>query len=321
MGNRLLLKSFISLKGLMNNRISISGLLLVVLPLIACSIQTAQIPTVTRKQNQPLIISIIPDSDPQKQQRQSQKLVAYLEAELGIPVEYQSIPNQAAAVTAFKLGDLELVWLDGLTGVQARLQVPGATAIAQRDIDEQFHSLFIAHKSSGLTPFNHISELEKLKGKTFIFCSESSLDGRLMPQYFLQKAGVTLEDFKAKPGFSENPDYTIQQVETGAYEVGAVNEKVWQEKVDTNAVNLEEVYVIWRTPAYSNYHWLLHPKVQHKYGENLVQKLQQAFLNLDPSLPEEKEILDLFNAGRFMITDNKNYTAIEEISREIDQIK
>jgi phosphonate transport system substrate-binding protein len=308
----------------MKNRILISGLLGIGLLLTTCSTpiaQTAQNIKIIKQQHEALIIGIVPDFDPQKQQRQSKKLVAYLESELEIPVQYRTIPNPGAAVTSFAMGDLELAWLDGLSGVKVRSKVRGATAIIQREIDEQFHSLFIAHKSSGLLPFNHISELEKLQGKTIIFSGQYSISGRLMPQYFLQQAGITLEDFRKTPRFSVTPEYAIQKVETGAYEVGAVNEAVWQQQVDTNAVNLEEVYVIWRTPAYSNYHWVIHPKIQEKYGEGFVQKVQQAFLNLDPSIPSEKEILDLFDTERFILTNNKNYIPIEEISKEIDLIQ
>jgi phosphonate transport system substrate-binding protein len=308
----------------MINRIVISGFLWIGLLLTACSTPTAQTTLSseeTQHQNPPLVIAIVPDADPKKQQRQSEKLVTYLETELEIPVEFRLIPNSNAAITAFKQAEIELVWLDGLSGVKARSKIQGAKAIVQRDIDEQFHSLFIAHQSSGLLPLNELSELEKLRGKTIVFAGRYSISGRIMPQYFLQQAGVTLEDFAGQPNFSATPDYTIQQVENGVYDVGVVNETLWQQKVDTNTINLDQVYVIWRTPAYSNYHWVIHPNIQQKYGQEMTQKIQQAFFNLDPSTPNEKEILDLFDTGRFIPTTNQNYNAIEEISKQLNLIQ
>ena len=103
--------------------------------------------------------------------------------------------DYAAAVTAFKVGDLDLVWFGGLTGVQARLQVPGAQAIVQRDIDESFHSIFIANTASGLEPIDDISGLKSLMGKTFTFGSESSTSGRLMPQFFFKRSGCRADRF------------------------------------------------------------------------------------------------------------------------------
>lgn len=269
----------------------------------------------------PLVASAIPDQDPEKVQRLYDKLTTYLEGELGVPVEYQPVTDYAAAVTAFKVGDLDLVWFGGLTGVQARLQVDGAQAIAQRDIDEQFKSVFIANTRSGIAPFEDISGLAALKERTFTFGSESSTSGRLMPQYFLQQAGVTLEDFQGEVGFSGNHDATIKLVEAGTYEVGALNSQVWEQRLAEGAVDESKVQVIWWTPPYYDYHWVVRPDVEERYGEGFTAKLQTALTSLDPSVPEEKEILDLFGAGKFIPTENANYDQIEAIGRQIGKIQ
>lgn len=294
---------------------------MLLLPLTACSPKTAENSTNRGSETKTLTMGAIPDQDPQKLQRQYEKLAAYLEKELGVPVQYKPVTDYSAAVTAFKVGDLELVWFGGLTGVQARLQVPGSDAIAQRESDEQFHSLFIANKKSKIKPIKDLSSLKELKDHTFTFGSESSTSGRLMPQYFLKQAGVKLEDFKGQPGFSGDHDKTIKLVEAGTYEVGAVNEKVWEKRVKEKEVNLNNVEVIWRTPSYYDYHWVIHPDVKKNYGEDFVKKVQNAFLKLDPTVPEQKEILDLFEAKKFIPTQNSNYAQIEEIGREIGKIK
>ncbi|MGB3694626.1 MAG: putative selenate ABC transporter substrate-binding protein [Spirulinaceae cyanobacterium] len=290
--------------------------LLLILPLSACSSNNS-----TEGEIQPLVVGGIPDQDPDKLQRQYNKLAEYLEAKLDVPVEYKPVTDYTAAVTAFKVGDLDLVWFGGLTGVQSRLQVPGAKAIAQRDVDEEFHSLFIANTEANVEKFEDISELSKLKNKTFTFGSESSTSGRLMPQYFLKQASVKLEDFKGEVGFSGDHDKTIKLVEAGTYQVGAVNEQVWEDRVEAGEVDTSKVKVIWRTPAYYDYHWVINPEVEEEYGEDFSQKVQAAFLDLDPNVPEEKEILDLFSAGKFITTNNANYKNIEQVGREIGKIK
>lgn len=300
----------------------LSGLLLLLLPLAACSPQTTGTSdTADTREAKTLSMGAIPDQDPQKLQRQYDKLATYLEKELGVPVKYKPVTDYSAAVTAFKVEDLELVWFGGLTGVQARLQVPGAEAIAQRDVDEQFHSLFIANKKSGLKPFKDISGLKQLKGHTFTFGSESSTSGRLMPQYFLQQAGLKLEDFKGQAGFSGDHDKTIKLVEAGTYEVGAVNEKVWEKRAKAKEVDLNKVEVLWRTPSYYDYHWVIHPSVKNKYGDDFVKKVQNAFFKLDPKVPEHQEILDLLEANKFIPTQNSNYGQIEAVGRGIGKIK
>ncbi|PZD70302.1 Phosphate-import protein PhnD [Acaryochloris thomasi RCC1774] len=269
----------------------------------------------------PLAIGAIPDQDPEKIQRLSEKLTAYLESELNVPVQYQPVTDYAAAVTAFKVGDLDLVWFGGLTGVQARLQVTGAQAIAQRDIDEQFTSVFITNANSGVQPFEEVSGLTALKGHTLTFGSESSTSGRLMPQYFMQQAGVALEEVKGEVGFSGNHDATIKLVEAGTFEVGALNSQVWDSRLTEGSVDEAKVQVIWRTPPYYDYHWVASPAVEERYGTGFTKKLQGALTRLDTSVPEEKEILDLFGAVKFIPTENQNYAQIEKIGRQIGKIK
>lgn len=306
-------------------RLLLPLLLSALMPLVACAPTSApsatNAPPEGATTTQPLVTGAIPDQDPEKLQRLYTKLSDYLSAELGIEVDYKPVTDYTAAVTAFKVGDLDLVWFGGLTGVQARLQVPGAEAIAQRDIDAEFHSVFIANTASGIQPFSDLSGLQTLKNHTFTFGSESSTSGRLMPQYFLQQAGVTLADFKGEVGFSQNHDATIKLVEAGTFEVGVLNEQVWQKRTEAGEVDLSKVTVIWRTPAYYDYHWVINPAVDERYGEGFTEKVQAALLKLDPAVPEHKEILDLFGATRFIETENANYSQIEAVGREIGKIQ
>lgn len=296
------------------------GVVLLCVSLAACAPSTNN-GVQPNTQVKPLTTGAIPDQDPEKLQRLYDKLAKYLEAELQVPVVYKPVTDYTATVTAFKVGDLDLVWFGGLTGVQARLQVPGAEAIAQRDIDAQFHSVFIANQKSGIAPIKDLSGLAMLKGRTFTFGSESSTSGRVMPQYFLQQAGVKLEDFKGQVGFSKNHDATLQLVQSGSYEVGVLNEKVWLSRVKEGKVDTRKVAVIWRSPAYFDYHWVINPSVKERYGADFTQKVQAALLKLDPKVPEQKEILELFTASKFVPTQNSNYAQIEQVGRAIGKIK
>src|SRR5687767_13383522 len=123
----------------MNSKIT-AWLLILVSVLAACAPAAVSTTSTTPR---PLVISAIPDQDPEKLQRLYSTVAEYLSQELGVPVIYKPLTDYTASVTAFKVGDLDLVWYGGLTGVQARLQVEGAEAILQRDIDEKFHSVFI----------------------------------------------------------------------------------------------------------------------------------------------------------------------------------
>ncbi|WP_370455633.1 putative selenate ABC transporter substrate-binding protein [Synechococcus sp. RSCCF101] len=274
-------------------------------------------------QGQLLRIGAIPDQNPEKLNRLYKLLADHLSRSLGgVPVRYVPVSDYTAAVSAFRTGQLDLVWFGGLTGVQARLQRPGARVLAQRDIDKDFRSVFIANSGSGLTPLSSQKDLTRLKGKRFTFGSESSTSGRLMPQHFLAQAGVTLKDFAGgAPGFSGSHDATLALVQSGAYQAGVLNEQVWLSNVRAGKVDADKVSVIWRTPGYPDYHWVAQPGLDKRFGDGFTVNLKEAILELDGSSSGERRILELFGAERFIPARAAEYRPIETVGREIGKIR
>ncbi|NDG23508.1 MAG: putative selenate ABC transporter substrate-binding protein [Synechococcaceae bacterium WBB_10_009] len=269
-----------------------------------------------------LRISAIPDQNPEKLNRLYGLVAGELSRQLSVPVKYVPMTDYAAAVTAFRTGDLDLVWFGGLTGVQARLQKPSARVLAQRDIDVSFRSIFIANTRSGLQPVRTIDGLRELRGRRFTFGSENSTSGRLMPQYFLAQAGVKPSQFAGgAPGFSGSHDATIALVQSGAYEAGAVNEQVWRASLHNGKASRAKVMAIWTSPGYPDYHWIAQGNLDARYGQGFTAKLQKAILSWRPSDPEQKVILGLFGAQQFIKATPGEYKRIEQVGREIGKIR
>ncbi|MBA3801217.1 MAG: putative selenate ABC transporter substrate-binding protein, partial [Geodermatophilaceae bacterium] len=233
-----------------------------------------------------------------------------------LKVAYRPVTDYTAVVRAFEVGDIHLAWMGGLTGVQARARVPGATAIAQRDIDADFHSLFIATQASGLKPFDDATGLTDLAGHTLTFGSETSTSGRLMPQYFMEQGGFDQADLQGSPGFSGSHDATIEAVASGSFEVGAVNEQVWDAAKEAGEVDLGSVVVLWRTPGYADYHWLARPDLDKVFGNGTTTKVTDFLFGLDAADKADAKILALFGAKSFITTENSNYDQIEAVAKE-----
>ena len=269
-----------------------------------------------------LQIGAIPDQNPEKLNRLYGTLSEELSEKLDVPVRYGPVSNYAAAVSAFRTGSLDLVWFGGLTGVQARLQTPGARVLAQRDIDAEFTSVFIANGASGLRPFTSADQLVELKGRRLAFGSESSTSGRLMPQFFMGENGVKPEDLAGGgPGFSGSHDATIAVVQSGAYEVGALNEQVWRSNVADGRVDPDKVSVIWRTPPYVDYHWVVRPGLDDRFGAGFTNQLQTALLDLSAETENGAAILELFGAERFIPAKDEDYVMIETVGRQLGKIR
>lgn len=268
-----------------------------------------------------LKISAIPDQDPAKLAAINGTMATYLAAKLGRKVEYVPVADYAASVSLFKTGDLDMVFFGGLTGVQARLQAPGATLLAQRDIDDAFQSIFITNTSTGVKPITDVKGLTALKGKRFTFGSESSTSGRLMPEYFLDQAGMSSDkDFSGPPGYSGSHDKTVDLVTSGTYEAGALNLQVWKTRLAAGTIDLTKVGEVFTTPTYRDYHWMAGPKTNARFGAGFTDQVKAALLALDANDAEQAKLLTLYGARKFVSTEAANYTQIESISRKLKLI-
>ena len=258
-----------------------------------------------------LRVSAIPDESPTELLRKFTPLGKYLEQKTGMKVEWTPVNDYPAVVEALAAKKIDLAWLGGVTFVQAHLRAGDVVPIVQRAEDAKFTSKFIANGASG------VNGLADLKGKNFAFGSPSSTSGHLMPRYYLQQAKLNPEkDFK-RVAFSGAHDATAAWVETGRVEAGALNASVWDKLVESKKVDTTKVKVIYTTPPYFDYNWT----VRGGLSPALVKKLTDAFLALDPAKPEDKAILDLQRASRFIPTSVENYKTIEAVGREVGILK
>jgi len=279
---------------------------------------TGGLPTSATASTRTLRISAIPDQDPAKLATINGTMAAYLSGKLGVKVEFVPVTDYAASVSLFKTGDLDMVFFGGLTGVQARLQTPGAILIAQRDIDDAFRSVFIANVGASIPPISEVMQLTALKGKRFTFGSESSTSGRLMPEYFLDQAGVTsAKDFSGPPGYSGSHDKTIDLVTAGSYDAGALNLQVWKTRKEKGTVDLTKVTEVFTTPSYHDYHWIAGPGTNSRFGSGFTDRITAALVGLDVNDVEQAKILTLYGAKKFIPTNADNYTEIEQIGRKL----
>lgn len=292
----------------------------------ACASGTAATATIApapaaKPAERSLKIGAIPDVVPEKLQQINGAFATYLSSVLGVKVDYVPVNDYAAAVSLFRAGDLDLVWFGGLTGVQARLQTPGAQVLVQRDIDVDFHSVFIANTSKAVAPVTDIGGLKALKGLRFTFGSESSTSGRMMPEFYLSEALIDpTKDFAGPAGFSGSHDKTIDLVQAGTYEAGALNEQVWKKRKEAGTVDLTKVTEVFRSPGYHDYHWIAGPALDKQFGAGFTNKINAELLDA-PNSPKGLEGLTLLGAKTFVPGSAGDYADIEKIGRKLGLIK
>ncbi len=253
----------------------------------------------------------IPDQDETQLKKRFSLLANYLSKELDMDVKFIPVKSYSASIAAFRNNQVQLAWFGGLSGVKARLAVPGSVAIAQGVEDPNFHSFIIANTNTGIERSKNIPE--DIAGRTFTFGSKGSTSGRLMPEFFItERFGKAPNKVFDKVGYSGNHSKTIALVQSGAYEVGATNYKVWKRELKAGKIDPSKVKIVYQTPGYPDYNFTARGDLDKQFGKGFTKKLQKAILNI-----EDKDILNAFPRKGFISAQNSDFQPILDTARKV----
>jgi phosphonate transport system substrate-binding protein len=257
------------------------------------------------------IFTAIPDQDESRLAERFGKVADYLAGKLGVAVKYIPVKSYEAAVTAFRNDQVQLAWFGGLSGVRARALVPGSQALAQGVEDAAFVTYFIAHESVGIAESKDFPKA--IAGRTFTFGSKGSTSGRLMPEFHVRQAfGKAPEEVFGRVGFSGDHSKTIALVQSGAFQLGAVDYTVWNSEVERGIVDTAKARVIWKTPPYPDYQWSIRGDADARFGAGFTDKVRAALLDMnDPAL------LASFPRSGFIPATNADYQPIVDVGKQI----
>jgi phosphonate transport system substrate-binding protein len=230
----------------------------------------------------------------------------YLSKQLAVNVRYVPVKSYSAAISAFRNNQVQLAWFGGLSGVRARSLVKGSQAIAQGWEDQSFVTYFIAHVSAGVKASKSFPK--SIIGKTFTFGSKGSTSGRLMPEFYVRKNfNAAPKNVFSRVGYSGDHSRTIALVQSGAYLIGAVNFKVWDNEMKAGRIDKAKVSVIWKTHTYPDYQWTIRGDVAKKWGVGFTGKVKQALLDL-----KDPDLLASFPRKSFIPASNADYDPIRQ---------
>ena len=257
-----------------------------------------------------LVFTAIPDEDETRLVERFTQYAKYFESKLGVPVKYLPVKSYPAAVTAFTNNQVQFAWFGGLTGVQARLAVPGIAG--HRPGSRGRRSSRATSLPTPRPGLKLAKDFPKgIEGKTFTFGARASTSGRLFPEHFIRQAlGKDPDKVFSRVGYSGDHSRTIQLVQSGAYQVGVLNHLVWDQEVKSGKVDTKTVSVIWETPTYPDYHWVARGDIDKTFGAGFTSRLQAAILGVD-----DPKLLAIFDRTKFIPAKNDDYKVIEEVGK------
>lgn len=262
-----------------------------------------------------LNFSAIPHQDSRNETALYSILARKLSDELGLEVRFVPSRDYQHTVTQFAQNDIAFAWFGGLTGLLARRSDPGAQVIARGFEDRFFKSLLIANRKTGLKPQTDLPS--EVQGLSLAMGSELSTSGRLFPEYFLQNhLGKPISSVFPKITFSGGHEKTVRLVEQGQYDLGFVNYRIWFDLLQRGRIDTDHVHVIWESPTYPDYHFLVRSDIEEQFGKGFRNKLQDALL----SLSSDGRVTRVLRRSHFVKASNEDVAPVEAAAKALGLI-
>lgn len=260
----------------------------------------AEAPTVLR-------IGVLPDENPAMLQRRYSSLIEHLAAKTGIETRLVVPAGYDDAVRLFANGEVDLAYFGGFTFVRAHLDHQ-ARPLVMREVDTRFVSWFVAR------PEHENRTLSDFRRHRIGFGSKLSTSGHLMPRHYLtQRWQIDPERHFSEISYSGAHDKTVNMLLAGDIDIGAVNSVIVKQMIDTGRIKKSDLHVVWETPPYPDYVWA----TQASIGEELENRLRDAFLELDWENPAHDRILRDISARSFLPADYQDFELLERVASDL----
>jgi phosphonate transport system substrate-binding protein len=230
-------------------------------------------------------------------------------------LDFVLFSNYGRQVDALIAGHIDIAWNTNLAWVRTVAQTGGSCrALAMRDTDLTFATVFVARAGSGLR------DLADLKGRRLALGSRDSAQAAILPVHFLGQAGLGPDDvdlLRIDSDLGKHGD-------TGRSELDAIR-AVLDENADAAAIGITTWEAIgrdelmpgalaafWRSPDYCHCNFTALDTLPPARTEPWVAHL----LAMSWDNPDHRRILELEGLRRWVRPDLAGYAALFQAVRE-----
>ena len=200
--------------------------------------------------------------------------------------------NYGGLVDSLIAGLIDIAWNTNVAYVRTVLQTDGhCTALAQRDTDVKFTTVFVAGAGSGLRGPDDIA------GKRLALGSADSAHAAILPLYYLRQAGIAQSDMSVtrfdtdigKHGDTGRSELdAVEAVLAGEADVAAIGISTWL-AMGAEELMRDSLEEVWRTEEYCHCMFTaLNRLPPERYNPWLERLLAMSWDN-----PEHRKILEM----------------------------
>lgn len=222
----------------------------------------------------------------------------------GPAIDYVLFSNYESQVRALLAKQIDIAWNTNLAWVKIHKRTSGkCRALAMRDVDAAFTTIFVARADSGIT------SLRDIAGKRMALGSADSAQAAILPIHFLQQAGVDPDKdcklLRFDVDVGKHGDTGLSELEVlaalkdGKADVGALGDVTWIRQVAEGKVDTRQIRPIWTSPGYCHCNFT----VLSDYPEELGQRWTNALVAMHYDDPRWRELMDMEGLKRWLAAD------------------
>jgi len=248
--------------------------------------------------NEPIIIGIAPQQEPEKIHGMWQPFLRYLEREVGHAFAFETAPSIEEFQKRVLEGRYDIWWGNPLTYIQASKRL-GYVAIA-RDTT-RIAGLLVTRKEDG------VKSAKDLLGKKIAYSAPDAIGGTLLVQDYLARAGVAPD--QVETSYTGSHDSTYRAVLDGHAMAGGGVPRSF------NALDpavREKLAVLARTEEVAPQPFAVHPRLYR----SIVTKIQRALLKLNWA-PEGRDILASIQYKEIVVSNDFDYDIHRDVAQRL----
>ena len=258
-------------------------------------------------------MAFIPQENPEKLLGDIEVISAYLEGELGIPVEGFVTQDHAAAVEALRNAEADISFMGALPYVLAHNQVGAEVVLAEVYRGSPFYTgrIFVRRDSG-------INSLEDLRGKSIAFADPISESGYLYPldifvQAGLLEAGQDPQSFFGSVYFAGGYQQAIQAVANGFADAAGASQYA---ELSLSPAQLQDIIWIGESAPIPSHAVIARPGLDPARKEAFV----TAMLKLNE--PDYQYLLKhVYSPDGYITAQHEDYASVEQIAQRYGFIK
>lgn len=237
-------------------------------------------------------------------------LIAYLEQATGLRMRQVFPDTFDEHVRRVAQGEIDISFSNPMVYVQLADQGADAFARVVEESGPDFRGQIICARDAA-----NLQTLEDCRGTRWIAVDPSSAGGYLFAVGLFMDAGLTRQDFTEiafAPGPGGKQEKVVLAVDAGTYDIGSIREGTLEVLAQT--LDLSRIRVLAETPAYPG--WVY--AARKGLDPDIVARITQAMLALDPDNPEHAPILDAARFRGIIAAQDSDYDPIRELLKRVE---